>query len=291
MDIKVKDPIFIIGAGRSGSSIFHRMFCSHPNIAWLSRWHAKYSSKLERVRYLTYMGDLPIVGQKLRKYVDPSECYQLWEQMCPGFSLPCRDFNADDVTNRNKQRIQTMLSKVVTGKKHRLLIKLTGWPRIGFIREIFPDAKFIHVVRDGRAVSNSTLHVDFWWGWRGPESWRWGVLSDENKELWKKHDYSFVALAGIQWKILMESMELAKNEIDSKELLEVKYEELCDDPTNEFKRVAKFCEFDWTKEFERNLNHFALGSQDFKWKEQMTGKQISILEDVLSEQLSRYGYK
>ncbi|MGH8234752.1 MAG: sulfotransferase, partial [Rhodanobacteraceae bacterium] len=24
-------PIFIVGAGRSGSTVFHRMFCEHPN--------------------------------------------------------------------------------------------------------------------------------------------------------------------------------------------------------------------------------------------------------------------
>jgi len=289
--MQVKDPIFIIGAGRSGSSIFHRMFCTHPNVAWLSRWHAKYSSNLEKIKYLIYMGDLPIVGWKLRKYVDPSECYQLWEQMCPGFSLTCRDLNADDVTNKNKLRIQTMLSRVLTEKKHRLLIKLTGWPRISFIREIFPDAKFIHLVRDGRAVSNSTLHVDFWWGWRGPEGWRWGELSDKNKAAWKKHNYSFVALAGIQWKILMESMEVARNQVDSKDFLEVKYEDFCDDPINGFKKVANFCELEWTKDFERNLNHFTLASQDFKWKEQMTVKQINILADLLDEHLTRYGYE
>lgn len=289
--MKVKDPIFIIGAGRSGSSIFHRMFSTHPNVAWLSRWHAKHSSRLEKIRYLNYLGDIPIVGNRLRKYVDPSECYQLWEQICPGFSMPCRDFDADDVTNINKKRIQAAFSKVLTNKKHRLLIKLTGWPRISFIREIFPDAKFIHIVRDGRAVSNSTMHVDFWWGWRGPEGWRWGALSDENKAVWEKHNKSFVALAGIQWKILMDSMDVARTHIDSKDFLEIKYEDFCNNPVNDFKRVAEFCDLDWTNCFEKNLNRFTLGSQDFKWKEQMTEKQINILDDVLNEHLTKYGYK
>src|SRR3712207_7426845 len=45
------------------------------------------------------------------------------------------------------------------------------------LSEIFKDAKFIHLMRDGRAVANSLLHVYFWSGWKGPGNWGWGQLS------------------------------------------------------------------------------------------------------------------
>jgi len=288
--MKVNAPIFIIGAGRSGSSIFHRMFSTHPNVAWLSGWHAKYLSNLEIVRYIPHIGDIPLLGQHLRSYIDPGECYELWEKLCPGFSTPCRDLLAGDVTNKNKKKIQDVFSKILTKKKDRLLIKLTGWPRIGFLREIFPDAKFIHMMRDGRAVSNSTLHVNFWWGWRGPQNWRWGELSEQHNDEWNRHNRSFAVLAAIQWKILIDAMDAAKTQLDDRNFIDVKYEHLCQSPIEVFRQTMEFCELDWSREFETNLSGFKLNSQDFKWKHDFTTSQSSEIEGVLREHLERLGY-
>ncbi|MFV1979708.1 MAG: sulfotransferase, partial [Rhodothermia bacterium] len=30
-------PIFVVGTGRSGSTIFHRLLCTHHKVAWLNR--------------------------------------------------------------------------------------------------------------------------------------------------------------------------------------------------------------------------------------------------------------
>lgn len=288
--MEVKSPIFIIGAGRSGSTIFQRMFCAHTNVAWFTRFHAKYKSNIEPLKYLTYIGDFPIVGPRLRSFLDPGEFYEIWELTNPGFSTPCRDLQALDVTNKNRKNIISLLSKIVTKRKNRPLIKLTGWPRVGFLKEIFPDAKFIHVIRDGRAVANSTMQVNFWWGWRGPYNWRWGNLDERYNEEWIKHEKSFVALAGIQWKILMDSIAEVRKHVDDRNFLEVQYESLCKDPINVFKDVVDFCELEWTGKFEKDLARFSLRSQDFKWSEDLTDDQKNILEGILSEHLKRHKY-
>ncbi|GAJ21506.1 unnamed protein product, partial [marine sediment metagenome] len=83
------------------------------------------------------------------------------------------------------------------------MIKLTGWSRIEYIKELFPDAKFIHILRDGRGVANSLINVDFWKGWEGPHKWRWGMLNEEKMKEWNKYDQSFVILAAMEWKILV----------------------------------------------------------------------------------------
>ena len=288
--MKVIAPIFIIGTGRSGSSIFHRMFSSHPNAAWLSQLHARYPTRLEFIKHIMHAINYPLIGRRLRSILDPGECYELWEYICPGFSAPCRDLRADDVTKKSKNRIQDTFSQIVTKKKNRLLIKLTGWSRVGFIREIYPDAKFIHILRDGRAVTNSTLQVDFWWGWRGPQNWRWGELTSHDKDLWVKHNQSFVVLAGIQWKILMDAIEHAKQLINGRNFMEVKYEDICKDPVGVFKKTLIFCELDWSNKFESGLDKFKLESTDFKWKENLTGNQQIALEEVIGDHLKRYGY-
>src|SRR5213078_3203453 len=103
----------------------------------------------------------------------------------------------------------TILARILGRRRHRLLVKITGWPRVGYLRAIFPDARFIHLIRDGRAVANSLIHTDFWRGWAGPSKWQWGEMGAEHHEEWERHGRSFVALAGIQWKIMMGAIRQA----------------------------------------------------------------------------------
>ena len=63
---------------------------------------------------------------------------------------------------------------------------MTGWPRAGFLHAVFPDARYVNVIRDGRAVANSWLQMDWWLGYRGPEHWHFGPLSDEHREVWER---------------------------------------------------------------------------------------------------------
>ena len=91
-----------------------------------------------------------------------------------------------------------MLAELVTRKRHRLLVKNTGWPRVSSLAETFPDAKFIYMYRDGRAVASSMMKVDFWWDWSGPWSWRRGGLNPALQKDWERLDRSFVALAAIK---------------------------------------------------------------------------------------------
>ena len=177
-----------------------------------------------------------------------------------------------------------------TKKRNRLLIKITGWPRIGYLKQIFPDSKFIHIVRDGRAMVNSMMNVNWWWGWRGPQNWRWGALSEEQYKIWAKFNYSFVALAGIELVKLMEATEKAKKNIDSSDFIEIKYEELCSDRLKIFKNVLSFSELKWLDKFEKKLNSFVLKSANDKWQKDFTENQINILNSVLSQYQSHYNY-
>jgi len=182
------------------------------------------------------------------------------------------------------------MSSLTTRKRNRLLTKITGWPRLGLLSEIFPQARFVHIIRDGRAVANSLINIGWWLGWTGPENWRWGPLSATHREEWFSHDQSFVVLAAIQWKILMDASENAKKLIDGSNLLEIKYEQLCSDPVNLFKEIVEFSELDWTTEFEEQIKPFKLNSANFKWELELNNTQKRALHEVLEHHLTRYGY-
>lgn len=234
---------------------------------------------------------VPIVGHSLSGMIDPGECYDFWEQLVPGFTSPCRDLVAADVQNDARAAVRQALSAIPTKRRPQLVAKVTGWPRVGFLREIFPNAKFIHVLRDGRPVAASFLKVEWWRGWRGPSGWLFGDLTPEHAAEWQRHDRSFVALAGIQWKILMDAMDSARRSVPATSMVEIKYEDLCRDPISHFRRVVEFAELEWVPKFERTIRGVALRSENEKWRRDFTPDQQAILESVLRSHLVRYGYE
>jgi len=282
-------PIFIIGVGRSGSTIFHRMLSEHPNVAWLSLLCDICPGKPSINGLLMKTISYPIIGRCLRQ-LNRGEHYKFWNYYFKGFGTPCRDLSLEDVTKKTKKQIEEAVSKTLTKKRNKFLAKITGWPRIGFLLEIFKNSKFIHILRDGRAVANSLINEDWWLGWKGPQNWRWGELSPDHKEEWKRYNKSFIALACIEWKLLLDALDKAKEFVDEGNLFEVKYENLCAHPVSVFKDVVEFCDLEWSKKFEGSIKKYTLKNTNYKWQKEFTEYQKNMAEDILRDYLKRYNY-
>ena len=282
-------PIFIVSIGRCGSTIFHRILCEHPRISWLTGFADWNPSSPSRNRWIMEMADWPLVGGFVRR-VYPSECYRFWEYHCPGFRRPFRDLSEEDLSVRSRLRVRDALGGVTSKRRPRLAMKITGWPRVGLLSSIFPNAKFIHLGRDGRSVANSFMNVPWWWGWRGPENWRWGQLSGDYREEWESHDRSFVALAGIQWKIFMDAFESSRVLLPEGSLLDLSYEDLCADPVGVFGKVQEFCGLHESVSFSRSLDNFSLVDTGSTWRRHLSESQQTTLNEVLSGYLEKYGY-
>ncbi len=288
--MKIEKPIFIVGAGRSGSTIFHKIYARNKNLAWLSRICDQFPANPQKNKRLMTLIDKPVIGGLYLKKYPPEECYTFWEYHCKGFRTPFRDLTADDITNKVKKSIKYVLENMLTKSRNRLLIKITGWPRIEFIRELFPDTKFIHIVRDGRALVNSLINEEWWWGWRGPENWRWGPLPEQYNKEWISYNRSFIVLAAIQWKILMDRMNEVRKQLNNTNFMEIKYEELCSNKLDIFKNVVNFCDLDWDLNFEKTVNRSDLKNTNFRWQEELTIKQQETLNSVLQSHLSIFNY-
>jgi hypothetical protein len=156
---------------------------------------------------------------------------------------------------------------------------------------LFDEPCFIHVIRDGRAVANSLLHVDFWRGREGPEHWRWGPLSPEHNDEWQRHGRSPAVLAAIQWKMHVNAARQSLATIPSERQLEIRYEELCDQPLTVMNRVCDHFGLCRSARFEKRLRRFTLQNNNYKWQQQLSKKDQRAVNDVLGnmKQISMEG--
>jgi hypothetical protein len=286
----VEAPIFIVGTGRSGTTIFHRILSKHPSVAWLSRLCVKYPGRPWLNRWLMRGLSVPLVRGVLSMRWSPSEAYAFWEFNCPGFDNPYRDLLAEDVTPTSAARIQSAISQMMTRTRYRLLVKITGWPRILYLREIFPDARVINVTRDPCAVASSFLEVPWWDGWRGPTSWRHGPLPPDLDAIWREQGQSFVALAALECVIFERTMQHCRQSLPAGQILDVTYTRLCADPVGTFRSVVEHCKLDWSNQFEKVIMRVSLRNNDDKWRKYLTPRQQDVLVHTLERaQSSRLG--
>jgi omega-hydroxy-beta-dihydromenaquinone-9 sulfotransferase len=225
-------------------------------------------------------------GASLRRFVRPSEAYPFWNAYCPTFGPTERDLVATDL-DPSCTRVREALARMLTRRRSRLLLKITGWPRVGFLRALFPDARFVHIRRDGRAVANSWLNVD-WAGVRdGAGQWRWGPLQADQSARYEAAGRSPVALAAIAWEILMDAYD---ESLRLEPALELTYEELCAAPIDVVRRLCDFCGLRLTPEFERDISKIEIRDTNDAWKRTLPERDRRILENVIAPALQRHGY-
>jgi hypothetical protein len=290
--LSVTKPVFIVGTGRCGSTAFHRVMGVHPQLMWLSGFAQEFPTHPEWNRWAVTATGSSLVRKLFGKRLKPGENYGFWYAHAYGFAEPGRDLVAADVTPRVRRQLHSVFERMVTERRNRILIKLTGWSRIGFLNEVFPDAKFIHIVRDGRAVASSYLHINEWqWrGWYGPSSWRYGPLSPEDQAAWEASGRSFIALAGIQWRLHTRAIEAARAGVDESRYLQVRYEDYCADPSATCRQVLDFAELDHAPSFERHVRSAKITDMTSRFRKDLSPEQVLMLTNLLRADLLRYGY-
>ena len=288
--------VFIIGTGRCGSSFVHEVLAKHEELGFVSniednfprfntfgRWNNKFYGS--------------VLGQFTKKggiRFAPSEAYNLISrEVSVIYANSNRDLMEQDVTPYLTSRFQKFFeTRDQIQKKQVFSHKYTGWPRVGFFRTIFPDAKFINIVRDGRAVANSWLQMEWWGGYRGPKQWLWRDLTSSEYAEWRKYNYSYPYLAGMSWKILMDAFHDAEQALTPSNYLKLKYEDIIEDPRTAFKSMTEFCGLEWTKKFNAKFEQQKISSKRSKaFERDLTDEQLLEVEAPIRELLERYGYK
>lgn len=299
--------VLVTGTGRSGTTLLTETLARHGRTGFISglddklpllnlagrfngalyRWSPQRSSSMRALSETTKL------LERGRLRIAPSEAYHLIDRhVMGGFSEPCRDLVASDMTPYLKTRFQQFFASRIEAQGCDIFVQhLTGWPRSAFLREAFPELKVIHVVRDGRAVANSWLQMGWWDGWSGPDKWIFGPLPPDLHAEWEASGRSFPVLAALGWKMLTRAFESARAQFDALHWMDLRYEDFVSDPQAETARMLKFVGLEWTEDYDRALaRHSVESHRSGGFRTDLTPAQVREIEVVLKDDLTRWGY-
>lgn len=286
---------FVLGTGRCGSTLVHEIIARHPDVGFVSNLEDRmpFLPVPSRVNNDIYRRVPDRLTTKGRLRYAPSEGYRILDrEVSPVVSAPVRDLLAEDVTPWLERRFRTFFeSRGAAQRRPVFLHKFTGWPRAGFVRRIFPEARFIHVIRDGRAVANSFLQMPWWQGYRGPDAWSWGPLPADYAREWEESGRSFAVLAGLEWKMLMDAFDAARELVPEPQWLEIHYEDFVAEPREHMRAMLDHLGLDWTPTFEAGFRRyrFDAGRRE-AYRRDLGIHDVAMLDACLAPVLERHGY-
>src|SRR4028118_2054502 len=148
-------PFFIAGEMRSGTSWLRRTVSAHPDIA-CGHEGSFFGRDYHREEIPVYTGPVSSFTHALAVSKELEVWHELpWNQWTYGYD--------EDLRNLTRLSIDYFLAKEVrrTGKRIVGDKSPQHTACLDEIHEIYPDARIIHIVRDGRDVAVSAMH--HWW--------------------------------------------------------------------------------------------------------------------------------
>ena len=271
-------PFFIVGSGRSGTTLLRMMLCSHSRI-----------SIPPETWFL-----LPLVKRlNIDRALNPSEIECAIALMTEHHRWPVMNLDGDELRRRVRQITDRRLRDVVDAA-YRGHMEAHGKVRWGDktppymeivpqLARLFPGARFIHLIRDGRDVARSFQNTH----WVSP----W--LHD-NTEEWVR---------AMKYQRRWERSELRNF------ILHIRYEDLVLDTEATLRKICEFLgeKFEaqmlaWERnvdaqipEIERKYHKklkLKVGSEGIaRWKREMGPRETFVAEAFMGAQLTHLGYE
>ena len=296
-------PVFIVGAARSGTSLLFRVLALHQQATWLSNWVQRFPAlphltalnavsravpaRRARVWFgssgdnaYVYGSERP-VGERL--FPQPVEAESLYHRA----GMPevwAADVAVPEDTPARLRRAFELASRADRRQVH-VAKRIANNRRIPLLRQVFPEARFVEIVRDGRAVAASLAKVDWWaesvvWWYGGsPASWR-----EEGRDEW--------TLCARNWVEEVRAVREGLAVVPSSAKLSISYEELVAKPQEVVARVAEFASLDpRDAAFRSALEQVRFPDRNDRWRSQMDSAVLAKVQGIQREDLLRYGYE
>ena len=266
-------PILIIGAPGSGTTLLFQTLCSHRDLAYIT--HNMLRAGI--LRHGRLVGDrrkaLLILQNLIHR--DPASNLPLGDALWVKYF---RDYNYMAENDYSEEMAAYFRKKVLQvqnlwGRPRFVDKTLVNCFRVRLLNLIFPDAKFIHIIRDGRAVAFSILNkieiagdrfALFYIGFKD-------ILGDKYQ-----YERSELYNYGLAWAEFVSKGREASVAAQGR-YYEVRYENLVTEPHKELRKIVDFCELNWYSEFEQKIPYTQNMSE--KWKHKANNEQRIDLEE------------
>jgi omega-hydroxy-beta-dihydromenaquinone-9 sulfotransferase len=257
-------PVLVFGAKHSGTTILYKMLAYHPGLTWFSQFSLR-GGEIPGRRRIPGVSGLDVVFRSIihewhkeesrfeRPFVPrPVEAPTIWD-----FLL--RDDTADPA------RVRSCLGTFSERFGRRpVLAKLPDFVRfLDLLRDAFPRAHFVHIIRDGRALALS-LRSQF--------------------EVELNHREALHAAARL-WIDVLEQTASTPG-ID---LFEVRYEDLCEDVHGAIRAILDHAGLD-ADAFPYRRCPPTLAQRNVRWLEGATTEELAEVSEIQRDLLIRYGY-
>jgi hypothetical protein len=289
--------VFVISNGRSGSTLVHELLARHPDVGFVSNLEDRLPglpASAGRFNNELYRRVPPALTRKGRVRFAPSEAWRaLAQHVSPMLVRPTRDLVAADAMPWVAERFHRFFAERASVQGKPVFVhKLTGWPRSGFIQAVFSDARFLHIVRDGRAVVASDLRVPWWRGWEGPDGLGAGALPAAYLADWEASGRSFPVLSGQGWKVAMDAYAAARELVPPGRWLDVRYEDVMTDPPSRFKELLGFMDLEPNPVFDDALRRTPFRAERMNaWRGHLGADDVTALDATLADHLRTWGYE
>ncbi|NOY69189.1 MAG: sulfotransferase [Deltaproteobacteria bacterium] len=244
----IDSPVFLVGAERSGTTLLRLMLDHHPRIAF----HHEFEFAVDM---LQETGDGHIIYPDLRDYYNYLNLNRIF--LDSNFKIN-RGLPYDELINDFLLQKQSRSGKPFVGATvHR---------NFHYLNLIWPKAKFIHIVRDGRDVALSTVKM----GWAGN-----------------------MYTGAKRWLNAEKTWDQLSAQLPGKQQLTVFFEDLIENPTEILSKICQFIGVPFEERMFNYIKHSTYSSPDTqainKWKK-LKPFDIRICESQIAFFLTKKGY-
>lgn len=270
------DLVFIVGSGRCGTTLLKNILNRHPDIAVVPEMQFFKFVFGKRKKYKN-LNNRKTKGIVVKKTIDLILDIRIPQDQLTAINYD--DFYHYLLPARSYKEIFLRASFYTASKKQFKILVHKSPSDIYFLKEVFsffPQAKIIHLIRDGREV-----------------------VASARKRGWSKNNI----LLAVQWKEALACGRKFRKKYKNK-ILECKYEDIVSRPESEIKKILSFIGArEPNKEF-FDFSDFSYNNTSFADKRKPGGislsrnftsfftlKEQAELEFLLASDLRRQGYK
>lgn len=295
------ETIFLLGAGRSGTTLLYKLLCLHEQVGFISNYNVRFpawvpagylgrltshSPILKLYGWFDGSGGAYFNNRPLLKKIIPSP--REGEEIYKRCGIPPIPAEGERLGDDSSECLFESFQRLRAQQGARVLLtkRTANNRRIAQLRQVFPEAGFISLVRDGRAVASSLINVE-WWRKDKHKVWWDGrtvnqMLADGEDEL---------EIAARNWLHETEAIQAGLADVPDKYVHTLRYESLMQDPLAELERVFSFMGLAMNPRLAQTVASLGLELRPEKWLREWDPSTRARVERIQGDMLSRLGYE